>query len=576
MNSADKAVFTETAGQYREGAELLMSRAVSLQRRKRQQDLFTEVPSSFTQADDLIKAHALADVLRTPESCDELICSMQESYQGLAEAIRKKPPVWSLQEILSSEGDGLFTARDALYPDDGKLLYCPELKEGTPFAFSLVLDTPAFRCSIGTAVHITSLLPDDFRFFLAGFRAEPRTPKAFTKAVQSRFHELLTLLAAADAELEEYGNIVLRYYGRHLNGGYAPYAKMLSQLSEKEAGGITCYTYLGPNEDSDDADSWTAERLSIIPPVFYTDENRSFLYLLTSCREDMAAVCSQLARSVPSVPLDAESWEHSAYPHVMDLGKELTGFYAPWDHADRPFMENSESSISPVLMKYFMLAVKQLYAADKGKPFDCRKECEELGIDYQEYIQYIEDIRSKGSEHLISEQDKCYALDHIQSPLPSQAENLGRSLENSGIFRLDQSQSTKDLFLQLAGPANAGKIDLENITYTVEDLFDEEFEDMARLVMNALFFLLLQSEQKWYQLRSYALEIVNIYGISLLDELFMDFSEFAEALSTCAVRKLLPMGVLEAQSRPKGNDRKLGTFNVRPSMFLTRLIRKAY
>ncbi len=568
MDTTTRSHFASEAAHFQQGITYLESITASQQSDEPVENLQEILSSRW--GDGFLQVRSLLLALTSQSACD----TVKDEYLDMLNTLRENPPVWSCFEVISREEDNLFLIQDALYPGEQKLLYAPALHQESPYVFSLLVDTGSILLTHGPAVPIVSLLPDDFRFFLSGFGAAPENPKEFSSEVLSRFPEFISLLEIADKELDAFDSGVIRHYGRHLSGGLDAYAAILEPMKGKEIKGIVRYQYWGLSEESSGQSPWTEQYAGGFPPVFYADTHTNSLYLMTSCREDMAMVCTQLARSCPEIPINIEEYEHSAYPHVMSLCSSLPDFSAPWDHYEKPFMEHIDIELGK-FSKYLKLLTEELTALKDEKDYDRINRCEELGVDFHEYEQYLNKSIQHNSTYEVEAQDRPFELEHLRAPDPSLLGYFDESLEDSVLFSLDESQKTINLILELAGNANINKIDTQHLTFTVEDLFTPEFDIMDLTVMNSLFYLLLQAEGKWYSLRSYAVEILKLFGYSLLDDLDMDTAEFIKALSNCAVRRLLPMGILEAQERPKGEVRHRGTYTIRPSSFLTAFLRIA-
>ena len=127
--------------------------------------------------------------------------------------------------------------------------------------------------------------------------------------------------------------------------------------------------------------------------------------------------------------------------------------------------------------------------------------------------------------------------------------------------------------------ANSYQREVERLSVAghIEHLFEEAFGyDEGITIMNTIFFILLHRGSEYLPVRSYAWEIMKLFGHLLLPELGITAEEFITKFSRFTLKKLCTNAICEVASRPSAEEVRQGTYGIRRTVFLEVLLELQY
>ena len=143
-------------------------------------------------------------------------------------------------------------------------------------------------------------------------------------------------------------------------------------------------------------------------------------------------------------------------------------------------------------------------------------------------------------------------------------------LDDKTLFNIKDDHETFQVMRDIAGDDRATQAGPMNISMFLQSLFLKQFQEAGIAVMNGLLYLLKCRGGRMLPVTVYSEEL-----LILLKEIAMTPQEpeaFREQLHAFVFRHLCLNGFCQADSRPKGEDRKTGSYSIKATRLLNVLV----
>lgn len=264
-------------------------------------------------------------------------------------------------------------------------------------------------------------------------------------------------------------------------------------------------------------------------------------------------------------------------PQIWAMTSSIPDIVLPWEWFTEQFKEEKPESADDNLLGPINVLLREVSdAKNYGYDLDIPQRCRELGIELSVFESIMEEIEKKTQTFLpkfeLSDDDKAFELSDLPVPPPSARIKFSVPLYASEIFKVTETEENYELFSSFAGELNAEMTDPGDMANYITFLFEECYDTMGSTVMNCLFYILSHRMDQWTPARSLGIEILKLYHHILIPGYDNDKEAFLLRFSQFVLSKLCTNGLLGISERPKGEVRKRGTYNVKPSVFYKRFI----
>lgn len=315
-------------------------------------------------------------------------------------------------------------------------------------------------------------------------------------------------------------------------------------------------------------------------PTFYFDDETQILGLSALTYSGYDLLFQILRASFGSVD------ELLRHPHwVMDITlasviQKSEDMNAPWIEMQSHFT-HTQKAISPspegggtmpdmdTLNKLFG---ELMEAHNEGKTFNRKRASKTYGMSEQA----IESLEQQ-LKQMFAKYDKGFAVPteeqrwSIDYPVPPPAKRRyfveELDTDNSPFSVVEDAQS-EQTFNALTGNSLTRELEREGISGHISSLFEEAFGwDAGMTIMNSFFMILVHTGNDLIPVRSFAWEILKLFGHILLEQLDVTDQEFITRFSRFVLKKMCTNAICEITERPSTEDLLRGTYLIRSTVF---------
>ena len=313
-------------------------------------------------------------------------------------------------------------------------------------------------------------------------------------------------------------------------------------------------------------------------PTLYHDKEEQKLYLSAMTFSGYELLCHVLSATYPEF-MD-EEWEPAWDMNMtlVSLIKNTEGLTLPWsaitDLFDTPHShpEHEQSDDGIDMEKMNKLLGDIMEAHNTGKTFNKKQASTKYGISEEEISDIEKQIGQMFARQIkeiaVPEADKRYAISY-RVPSPKERRKFQDALGSpGGPFTVFEEGETTHSFHILTGNSFAREVDGNGIADHLSTVFEEAFGwNSGMTIMNTFFYILQFTRETPTPVRSFAWEILKLFGHVLLPDLHLTEEEFIARFSRFVLKKMCPNAICEVSGRPDNEDLKRGTYPIKSTVF---------
>ena len=354
---------------------------------------------------------------------------------------------------------------------------------------------------------------------------------------------------------------------------------------ETSSSGIKRYSYLGPDDyllsvDRPDEifpkimedEFW--EYHGVKPPTLYIDAKENRIVFVVSHFVDVLILGVVMANSITAA--DPGEYLSKTWTIISDELKQIMtdtlALHMPWDTYEYEFLKDNDQrfkSLNNIMQRI-------MDSTNKGKPFDFSDidNSDELDKDaISEIINKVNSIvKDRRPELELTDEDRAYELKDFIQPPPFIKLQMSHSLTESSLFKIHDTPEVFELYRTFSGASHASAASPGKLSEFIEDIFFDLFDSSDNHILNSLLYVLLIRKNEWTSVRSIAIEQLKMFHHVFIPVVAEDNEDFFTTMSSVVHRELGTRGLVELNQRPKGEQRRLGTYSIKPSPVLTSLV----